>query len=469
MQGKLGHLGRRSNSQPLLWFALLIALTLLLAGSGFVGTAAAEPGAYSVLTYGAKGDGVTNDAAAIQNAVDAAAAAGGTVTFPAGTFVINSAIYLKSGISVVGTPGQTILTMPPKSAITFILVGTGLSNVTLDGLTFRASSGGDNVSGFYMVGARNCQARNLRFENLGYGMKLGGGPIGSGWIIEDIVARNTRTSIYASHIVDSTFARLDLQGVGVAGSNGDHCIYLETECHRLTFTDVVLTYGSGYALHLYISPTSGGSSSDILFTNLVADATNGRLAICIVRNFSNITLRNVTMTAITYGPIVSLGTVNGVLIEGFTAVGGSSLVGVIDGGVAASNITFKDGTYDGLTLPATHAQITSLVYDNVTLGSPTTTRAPVTTTTTLPPTTTTTRAPAATTTTLPPTTLPSTTITHASVTTTTTRAPVTTTTTLPSMTTTLPLSTTTTTTPPQSPAPSGEVVIWGSGHHLESG
>jgi hypothetical protein len=443
MQGKPGHLGRRSLSQPLLWFGFLIALTLLLAGSGFVGTAAAEPGAYSVLTYGAKGDGVTNDAAAIQNAVDAAAAAGGTVTFPAGTFVINSAIYLKSGISVVGTPGQTILTMPPKSAVTFILVGTSLANVTLDGLTFRASSGGDNVSGFYMVGARNCQARNLRFENLGYGMKLGSGPIGSGWIIEDIVARNTRTSIYASHIVDSTFARLDLQGVGVAGSTDWHDIYLETECRRLTFTNLTLTYGSGYALQLYISPDSGGSSSDLLFENVVMDATYGRWAICIVRNFSNITLRNVTMTAITYGPIVSLGTVNGVLIDGFTAVGGSSLVGVIDGGVAASNITFKDGTYDGLTLPATHAQITSLVYDNVTLGSPTTTRAPVTTTTTLPPTTTT--PPPARTTTAPPVT----TTTTASVTTTTAApttivSPMSTTTTVPAVsTTTLPAVSTT--------------------------
>jgi Pectate lyase superfamily protein/S-layer homology domain len=380
---------------------------------------------HDVRYYGAKGDGVTNDAAAIQNAVDAAASAGGTVTFPAGTFVVNATIYLKSGISVVGTPGQTILTMPPKSAVTFILSGTGLSNVTLDGLTFRASSYGDNVSGFYMVGAKNCQARNLRFENLDYGMKLGSGPVASGWIIEDIVARNCRDAIYASYVEDSSFARLDLQAAHIVGTNQYHTIYLERELHRVTFTDVTLAGGSGYSLHLYIG--SGGTSSDLLFENLVLDATTGRRPLYVGSGWSNVSFSNLTMkSGDGSAPCVVLGSAQDITFDGFTASGGQALVDT-SGGVSphASRITFRNGTYDGSNLPVADPEIDNLVYVNVTLGSPTTTTIlPVATTTTLPSTTTITHAPVTTTTTLPSTTLPSTTtITHAPVTTTTNPSP----------------------------------------------
>jgi hypothetical protein len=42
---------------------------------------------YNVLAYGATGDGATDDTAAIQAAIDAAAVAGGTVYFPPGTYL----------------------------------------------------------------------------------------------------------------------------------------------------------------------------------------------------------------------------------------------------------------------------------------------------------------------------------------------------------------------------------------------
>ena len=72
---------------------------------------------YSILRYGAVADGVTNCAAAIQQAVDAAAAAGGgRVIVPAGRFLSGSVLlkdnvelHLESGAVLISSLNPQIL------------------------------------------------------------------------------------------------------------------------------------------------------------------------------------------------------------------------------------------------------------------------------------------------------------------------------------------------------------------------
>ncbi|HSE33676.1 MAG TPA: glycoside hydrolase family 28 protein [Pyrinomonadaceae bacterium] len=64
---------------------------------------------YDVRAFGAQGDGKTLDTRAINKAIDAAAAAGGgTVNFPAGTY-LSVSIHLRSNITLQLNPGATIL------------------------------------------------------------------------------------------------------------------------------------------------------------------------------------------------------------------------------------------------------------------------------------------------------------------------------------------------------------------------
>lgn len=64
---------------------------------------------FDVRAYGALGDGTTNDRAAIQAAIDAAAVTGGTVFVPAGTYKCNTALALKSLVYITGTGVNSIL------------------------------------------------------------------------------------------------------------------------------------------------------------------------------------------------------------------------------------------------------------------------------------------------------------------------------------------------------------------------
>ncbi|QOY96090.1 glycoside hydrolase family 28 protein [Massilia sp. UMI-21] len=69
---------------------------------------AAAPTLVDAARYGARGDGSTMNTAAIQAAIDAAAAKGGTVVFPAGSY-LTGAIFVKSGVTLRLDQGVTLL------------------------------------------------------------------------------------------------------------------------------------------------------------------------------------------------------------------------------------------------------------------------------------------------------------------------------------------------------------------------
>ncbi|HEV2860841.1 MAG TPA: glycoside hydrolase family 28 protein [Pyrinomonadaceae bacterium] len=74
---------------------------------------AAAPGSYNVRSFGARGDGKTVDTPAVNRAIEAAAGAGGgTVYFPAGTYLCFS-IRLKSNVGLYLDHGATILAADP--------------------------------------------------------------------------------------------------------------------------------------------------------------------------------------------------------------------------------------------------------------------------------------------------------------------------------------------------------------------
>src|SRR5919109_1355096 len=92
-------------------------VAVAVAGSGPMQSRATSEagttGEYDIKAFGAKGDGKTLDTAAINKAIETAAAAGGgTVQFPAGSYLCYS-IHLKSNITLHLGPGATILAADP--------------------------------------------------------------------------------------------------------------------------------------------------------------------------------------------------------------------------------------------------------------------------------------------------------------------------------------------------------------------
>lgn len=124
---------------------------------------------FNVKLYGAKGDGVTDDTAAIQAAINAAVAAGGGVVFfPLGTYVLSSALSVTGDNIILKGAGWGSVLQPTTNANTDIIAtgipGTvgasgyiryylGVEQLKLDGSKMSGTTLGQG-NGIHWYGAR---------------------------------------------------------------------------------------------------------------------------------------------------------------------------------------------------------------------------------------------------------------------------------------------------------------------------
>lgn len=172
-----------SNQWAALWLGLAIAL------GGMHGAKAGELTGYgSVKDFGAKCDGVTDDGAAVQKAVDAAP----EIHFPAGICLLNSTVRLRAGtvlrgegmgVSIVkqnGVSGPSMGTFYAESGT----VSSSLAGIQITEMTIYGQS---DVSGFsefqHLVsfnGVKNALVEKVEFRGFrGDGLYIGSGSSGA--------------------------------------------------------------------------------------------------------------------------------------------------------------------------------------------------------------------------------------------------------------------------------------------------
>jgi hypothetical protein len=82
-------------------------------------------GTYGVKDYGAKGDGSTDDTAAIQRALDAAGTAGGTVEVPGGKYMIAGSLHVPPGVTLQGVSEAPVWADPFIGSVIMATGGRG--------------------------------------------------------------------------------------------------------------------------------------------------------------------------------------------------------------------------------------------------------------------------------------------------------------------------------------------------------
>lgn len=137
----------------------------------------------NVKDFGAVGDGVTDDASAIQATINSiSSAGGGIVYFPEGTFKVNSTINVGSNITISGAGINSTIIKVGIADITTVNISASSTNVGLENLTINGNraafpsgtgiglGGSGNISDLYLTNIKVTNGQRFSaFLNAGSG------------------------------------------------------------------------------------------------------------------------------------------------------------------------------------------------------------------------------------------------------------------------------------------------------------
>jgi hypothetical protein len=226
-----------------------------------------------VRTTGALGNGVHDDTAAIQAAINALPTTGGTVTIPAGHYMVNATkpIKLRSHTSVVMDPLATVEVIPTSASRYMVFQIYNVTDVSISGgnlIGDRAKHIGDTGEwgyGINITAATNVLVQKVNLSNFwGDGVWIGAKDVNkvhvrSNYVtVDGVVSSNNRRqglSIGPSqhvYIVNSTF-----QGTNgtlpEAGIDIEPMTEGQTNAVRLENNTFADNHGNGIELHTNIS------------------------------------------------------------------------------------------------------------------------------------------------------------------------------------------------------------------------
>lgn len=187
--------------------------------------------------FGARGDGVTDDTGAVQAALNAAAAFGGTVLLPPGVYHCGD-LDLPGNHSLRGAPGSVIKAMPGRANPWISLTG---DNILVEGVTFDGANAAQTAR-FDCVKASSSRT-NITFR--------------------DCKFRDGRGSFLAFR--DATYDTIRVENCKFTGLlRGGACIAFTSSSTADAFRNVFLTANridacAGYGINTYVPNPSFGT------------------------------------------------------------------------------------------------------------------------------------------------------------------------------------------------------------------
>jgi hypothetical protein len=266
----------------------------------------------NVKDYGAKGDGITDDAAAINNAITALVD-GGTLHFPAGTYLIGAAgVSLSKSISMVGSGRESTKFISTSPYMFPIVAAGGPIHIRIRGFTFSGSTSAQLR--FSVAAVESVDISECTFINYG-----------NGRAIENNGCR--------LHIHNNSF-----EGQGNCLGTAIYCDYGP---HRISIHDNIIRGG---LQGIYIIPTNG-AAKDVSIKNNTIDGFWMYLKATASNSGGAVTYAGtgLTDTAAAFGALAVGTTVRAMAIK--VASAATALVGfnVVDTGANYTTAAVKQG------------------------------------------------------------------------------------------------------------------------------
>ena len=227
-------------------------------------------GVYDVKAYGAVGNGVADDTAAIQAAINAAAAAGGgEVDFPSGNYLVTAGLKVDGDNILMQGAGWSSRIVAGASGI-FCLIGTVelRRNIVIRDLELQGQATGEGAVQEHavmvgVVAAMNAGSSLSWTGNvLLYNLHVTGKTPGTNGFNDGLHLNRANGSTISQCVVESLFGSSSFYGVGVVMDGDDHSIV----------DSQVLSTISGQGRHGIYS--AGNITRHLISRNLVKNFNN---------------------------------------------------------------------------------------------------------------------------------------------------------------------------------------------------
>src|SRR5690348_629094 len=174
---------------------------------------------------GAKGDGQHDDTRAFQAAINSLPSTGGTISVPAGTYMIDAlrSINMRSHVRLLMSSGAKLVAIPNSSSRSFVIKATNVNNIEISGGAIvgerarHIGTTGEWGMGIQILGAQKVYLHDFKVSDCwGDGLYIGGsGHIGvpsTDVTLSNVVSNNNRRQglsfgpVNRVYVVNSTFS-----------------------------------------------------------------------------------------------------------------------------------------------------------------------------------------------------------------------------------------------------------------------
>jgi hypothetical protein len=208
----------------------------------------------NITTFGARGDGRTDDTQAVQAAINAAKASHEAVFFPLGTYLVKAPLNLTgmSAVKIVGAQSSGSVAQVAGSATTIVYGGPPLSKgcpfdfsdstwIWISDISFTSSS---PVACVVLLGSSRSESEDIHFENV----SIGEGSVASLADAGAEVVEFSHSSLAYGRGIGLLLSSNGLSGYGISSPFG--LKFGARSMTQVTFRGGKIVSGSGHAVEL---------------------------------------------------------------------------------------------------------------------------------------------------------------------------------------------------------------------------